>query len=99
MEKNVQNKVKIIAIIFIIAVILLVVYLLNGKTDDQAMIDLTGKTYYEATFYAEQYGLNLEVSYQTDTKNNGTIVSQSIKEGTIVAEGDTLKIVISGTQP
>lgn len=91
LKKN--NKIIIVGVVLVVAV--LGIFLSQAETEDGLMLDLTGKNYAEAQFYANQYGLVLEVEYEDDGKNSQKIISQNIKEGTKLNQGDVLKITIS----
>ena len=70
--------------------------LLNKKTENGAMLDFVGKDYKQVEFFANQYGLELVISREDNSKyDKDEVISQSITKGTVVEEGQKLEIVVS----
>ena len=65
----------------------------RGK-NDSAMPKLIGKTINDAQYVANQYGLILNVNYETTGATPGTIINQSIRYGSFVNKGDSLVVTI-----
>lgn len=57
--------------------------------------NLIGKTKEEATKALKDLGLNVTVETKASTKNEGTVIEQSKKEGTTATQGDTITITVS----
>lgn len=57
--------------------------------------NLIGKTKQEATKALKALGLNVTVETKASTKEEGTVIEQSKKEGATATEGDTIAITIS----
>lgn len=92
----------VVLIIFIIVIALITIALLfkqkdnkqinNSKSDIMVKIN----TLEEANFLANQYNLNLNITYDySDTIEKDKIISQSIKEGSNIESGQDLDIVVS----
>ena len=65
----------------------------RGK-NDSTMPKLIGKTINDAQYVANQYGLILNVNYETTGATPGTIINQSIRYGSFVNKGDSLVVTI-----
>lgn len=65
----------------------------RGK-NDSTMPKLIGKTINDAQYVANQYGLILNVNYETTGATPGTIINQSIRYGAFVNKGDSLVVTI-----
>lgn len=92
----------VVLIIVIIIIALITIFLLfkqkdnnqinNSKSDIMVKIN----TLEEANFLANQYNLNLNITYDySDTIEKDKIISQSIKEGSNIESGQELNIVVS----
>lgn len=92
----------VVLIIVIIVIALITIALLfkqkdnnqtnNSKSDIMVKIN----TLEEANFLANQYNLNLNITYDySDTIEKDKIISQSIKEGSNIESGQDLDIVVS----
>lgn len=94
-----NNRGKIIGIILIICVVIfLIINLVNQNTEDGTMLNFVGKNYKEAEFFADQYNLDLNITYEESNKySEDIIISQSIKEGTVIEENQVFEIVVSKT--
>ena len=57
--------------------------------------NVVGKTEYEATKTLKNLGLTVKVETKVSSKTEGTVLSQSIKEGATATEGDTITITVS----
>ena len=60
------------------------------------MLDFTGEDYKQAEFFANQYSLNLNITWE-DNKDYayGRVISQSIPKGKVVLKGEDFNIVVS----
>ena len=57
--------------------------------------NVVGKSKDEAVKQLKNLGLNVTIETKTSTKEDGTVLSQSKKEGTTANEGDTITIIVS----
>lgn len=99
-KKRIKPIVVLIIVIIIIALITIAL-LFKQKNNDQinnSKSDIMVKinTLEEANFLANQYNLNLNITYDySDTIEKDKIISQSIKEGSNIESGQDLNIVVS----
>ena len=93
MNNNRRNIFGIIGALCI--VIILTIFIFNQKTEDGTMLDFVGKNYREVEFFTDQYKLDLNINYEENTNyEEGTVIFQSISEGTIVKENQELDITV-----
>ena len=93
---NNKNKYIIGILIAIIIISLIIVFLNNTRTEDGAMLNFTGEDYKQAEFFADQYSLNLNITWEDSNEYAyGKVISQSIPKGKVVAKGEDFNIVVS----
>ena len=63
------------------------------------MIDLIGMDIKEAEKALEKLGLDIFYVYQTSDEADGTVLDQSELEGSMVAKGSTISVVVAGDNP
>lgn len=103
MKKRKRRIKPIVVLIIVIIIIALITIALLFKQKDNNQInnsksDIMVKinTLEEANFLANQYNLNLNITYDySDTIEKDKIISQSIEEGSNIESGQKLNIVVS----
>ena len=91
-----SNKIKtIIGVIIVIIISVIVLILFNTKTEDGTMLNFVGKDYKQAQFVAEQYNLDFNINWEDNSQDEGIVLAQNIKEGTVVKEHDNFIITVS----
>ncbi len=98
MKKRKLNYKKILFFILIVVIIILIIIFNPFLSIEKEikMLELTTKTLTEIKDYANQLNLKLEIKEEyNNSLEKGKIISQSIKEGTKIKEGDLLTIIIS----
>lgn len=72
---------------------------IDTNKEEVEMIDLIGMSKEEAEKALEKIGLELDFVYQESDKEDGTVLDQGEKEGTMVEKGSTIIVIISGENP
>jgi tRNA A-37 threonylcarbamoyl transferase component Bud32 len=90
----------IVAIALLGAIAFLVFQLLSGPSGPPEPTDVTvpnfvGKTLQAATVEADGLGITLEPTQETSDQPVGTILRQDPPEGSVIAEGDTVNVVVA----
>mgnify|MGYP005770341385 FL=1 len=99
-KRKLNTKGIILFLIIIIIIIALCIFFIvkpsKEQEEDNLMINLYNQELTKANELKEDYGLNLNITYEyNDEIAKDHIISQSIKEGSKLKEGDTLDIVVS----
>ena len=99
-KRKLNTKGIILFLIIIIIIIALCIFFIvkpsKEQEEDNLMINLYNQELTKANELKEDYGLNLNITYEyNDEIAKDHIISQSIKEGSKLKEGDTLNIVVS----
>ena len=69
------------------------------KKEEVKMIDLIGMSREEAEKALEKIGLELDFVYQESDEEDGTVLDQGEKEGTMVEKGSTIIVIVAGENP
>ncbi len=97
-KRHIKKAVLYIFIIILILYISIMLIIINKKKEakvkDIYMISLIGKSEDEVLEFASKYKLRLNINYVYSDSNKGAS-KQSIKEGTIIKENDSLDVTIN----
>ena len=67
--------------------------------EEVEMIDIVGMSKDEAEKALEKIGLELDFVYQESDKEDGTVLEQGEKKGTMVEKGSIITVIIAGENP
>ncbi len=96
-RKKKIRKGRIFLVVFLfVMIIILFIIMFSNKDKDLYMLNLVNKNISDVDEMLKEYGLDITVTYKYDDligKDN--VISQSIKDGVIVNDGDKLDLVVS----
>lgn len=86
----------VVFVIVLVALLLGVFFIVNKIKENKKLLMIEFGTIEEANTFTKSNNLKLEVSYEySDEIEKDKVISQSIKKGTELKDGDTISIVVS----
>ncbi len=90
------DRILIVLVIFVILLFFVIKILNRKQAEKYIMIDLSNKTVEEIKKYAEEVNLDLKVKEESnEIVDKGRLIKQSIKEGELLTDNQTLTVTIS----
>ena len=96
-RKKKIRKGRIFLVVFLfVMIIILFIIMFSNKDKDLYMLNLVNKNISDVDEMLKEYGLDITVTYKYDDLiDKDNVISQSIKDGVIVNDGDKLDLVVS----
>lgn len=91
-----KNSKMLVFVLIIIIILLIIIYLSLSKHKENKMINLSNMSLDEIKEYSKNNNLNLKINYEYNKNiEKDKLISQSIKENTLLKNDDKLTIVVS----